>query len=240
MTTNIVETTSCHRKEQKTVEERLKELSIKLADAEANIELFSRMHKGCIATNDVYHFTYKQLANRKSSKVFDPKILKVLMKQKLNDACAHANKLRQAKNKLRRTLVKNYSNNPKEWRKILKRISKITIKRKQEKIRKNNIKFKRCKAKQEINKIKDSIPAEARPLLDRVNVFKGEVEPERLEGPMVCSKEMVLSGEEIEFLTKGPRFMLRPELDRMEYGIELEKMVAKQTYRNGDKVPELD
>ena len=51
---------------------------------------------------------------------------------------------------------------------------------------------------------------------------------------MICSKEIVLSGEEVEFLTKGPEFMLRPELDRMEFGIELEKMVAKQAYRNGE------
>ena len=125
------------------------------------------------------------------------------MKQKLNDACAHANKLRQAKNRLRKKLVKCYSNH-KEWRKVLERISKVTTRRKKEKMKKNDIKFQRCKAKQEINKIRDSMPTETRSILEHVNVFGGEIKPEKLEGPMVCSKEIALSGEEIEFLTMVP------------------------------------
>ena len=91
-------------KERKIVERQFSEISLKLADTEATIKLLHRMCRQEVATNDVFNFTRKQTGNRKSTKRFDIKILKTSMRQKLNDACAQANRRRQIKNILRRKL----------------------------------------------------------------------------------------------------------------------------------------
>ena len=60
----------------KSVEKQLKETTFKLAETQAVIDLFSRMVKSGIATNDVYSFVMKQSALRKASKKLDTKLLR--------------------------------------------------------------------------------------------------------------------------------------------------------------------
>ena len=63
-----------------------------------------------------------------------------------------------------------------------------------------------------------------------VNVFTGEINPESPAKPMVCDRSIRLSKCEMEFLKKGPKFMLRHELSETEFAVDLQKMVVKEKY----------
>ena len=153
------------------------------------------------------------------------------MRQKLNDACALANRQRQAKNVLRRKLMVECKGERERFEKILERTRRKIQHRKNIRRKKNEKKFMSCRLKQERQKIQDEIPSAAWEMVKDLNIFEREkVEPEPLKGPMVCSTDLELSKEEIAFLTKGSKFMLRNKLDRTEYNTEIEKVIAKQSY----------
>ena len=94
-----IETTSSRGK-NKTVEQQLTDITKKLAGTEMNIKLFSQMIRTGIGTNDAYNHAKKQSMLKKSSRQFDAKLLKTNMRMKLNDACAYAHRLRQARVRL--------------------------------------------------------------------------------------------------------------------------------------------
>ena len=60
-------TTSPRGKGSKPVEEQLKAIMIKLAEAEATVELFTTMMRDGVATNDTYNFVRKQSLHKTSS-----------------------------------------------------------------------------------------------------------------------------------------------------------------------------
>ena len=103
----------------KSVEKQLKEVTLKLCETESNMKMFNKMIKKGVATQDVYHFVRKQSNLRKSSNKLDHKLLKANMRQKLNDACAYATRLRQVKSKLRQSVKVKYSNNKSSASRIL-------------------------------------------------------------------------------------------------------------------------
>ena len=87
---------------KKRVEKQLLETVVKLTETEMSISLFSKMIRNGIATNDVYNFVNKQCGLRKASNKIDYKLLRVTMRQKLNDACSYANRLRRKKEDLKK------------------------------------------------------------------------------------------------------------------------------------------
>ena len=101
---------------RKRVEQQLFETAVKLTEAEINISLFSKMIRNGIATNDVYNFVRTQTGLRKSSNKLDHKLLRVTMRQKLNDACAYAHRLRRKKkDTIVKILNKHKENKGKAW-----------------------------------------------------------------------------------------------------------------------------
>ena len=52
------------------------------------------------------------------------------------------------------------------------------------------------------------------------------------EKPFICHEDIVLSENEIKILSRGPNFMLRDELDREMFYVNLEKMVTKKKYNS--------
>ena len=60
-----------------------------------------------------------------------------------------------------------------------------------------------------MNKVPDGVSE----IVSEVNVFMSEVEPQDPIGPMICSGEIDLNEDEMALLTKGPRYMMRNELD---------------------------
>ena len=71
-------------------------------------------------------------------------------------------------------------------------------------------------------------------LIEGVNVFIEEVEPEDPIGPMICNSSIQLKENELRFLTRGPKFMMRNEIDIKEFTVDVEKMIVKESY-NGEE-----
>ena len=81
----------------KKVEEQLRGVYKKLNETEAVIDMFSQMVRCGVATNDVRNFVTNQSNMKKTSNNYDLKLSKNVMRRKLNDACAHASRLRREK-----------------------------------------------------------------------------------------------------------------------------------------------
>ena len=100
--------TTPRKGKKKRVEQQLLETMVKLTDTEMSISLFSKMIRNGTATNDVYNFVRKQSELRKASNSIDHKLLKVTMRQKLNDACSYAHRLRRRKEEIKRLLLNKH------------------------------------------------------------------------------------------------------------------------------------
>ena len=59
-------------------------------------------------------------------------------------------------------------------------------------------------------------------------MFVEEVEPEEPIGPMICDSSIQLNENEVRFLTRGPKYMMRNETDIKEYTFYVEKMIVKE------------
>jgi len=68
-------------------------------------------------------------------------------------------------------------------------------------------------------------------IISEVNVFREKVEKEEIIGPMICDKSKKLDKNEVAFLKKGPRLILRPELSEENHCVEIEKMLAKVLFK---------
>ena len=68
----------------------------------------------------------------------------------------------------------------------------------------------------------NEVPKETKSLLESVEIFKKDIEPQELIGPMICTEKIKISDDELKFLIKGPKYMLRTELDKIEYSVELD------------------
>ena len=75
-------------------------------------------------------------------------------------------------------------------------------------------------------------------ILNGVNIFNGELSPEQAIGPMICSSDIKLSSDEIEFLNRGPKFMVSKEFSREEFCVEVEKGIIKKTWNESDNPSE--
>ena len=75
------------------------------------------------------------------------------------------------------------------------------------------------------------IPWEAWEILQGVNLFsEKEITPEPSADPMICSPDISLNKNELAFLKRGPRFMMRQEMNEKDFRAELEKMTVKEKF----------
>ena len=88
--------------------------------------------------------------------------------------------------------------------------------------------------KQKLLQVEENIPEGVKEYIDRVNVFIEEVELEDPIGPMICNSSIQLNENELRFLTRGPKFMMRNEIDIKEFTVDVEKMIVKEGY-NGEE-----
>ena len=93
-------------------------------------------------------------------------------------------------------------------------------------------KYHHCESKMKVDKDRcdfSDIPANVWELVKGVNLFQDkDLRPEKCAEPMICAPDIVLSEAEVAFLRKGPRFMLRPETDKNDFKLEVEKMTVKE------------
>ena len=218
---------------QRKVEKQLRRVSRKLAETEVNIGLFNRMAKCGVPTNDVRHFVLNQTRMKQSSNSVQFDIVRKVMKNKLNDACSIANKLRQNKKRLKRLLCTKFNYSKSKHRKVMKEVSINTANHKGKYRIKTNKKYDHCKSKMNSDlslKSLKEVPKDTWEIAQGVNIFNEEIYQEECIDPMVCSDDIELSKDELEFLRKGPRYMIRQNVKDEEFLVEIEKMIIKEKY----------
>lgn len=226
---------SAHSDESK-VEAQLKKTNKALSVEESKIDMFRKMIAKGTATNDVLSFVKNQATNKRAGPSTHRKFIKTAMRSKLNDACAYVVRLRRTRRHLIKQLSYTMRDRPRrvfsERIRGMKEKSK-TVKRKE--TERNNKKLSHL-----LNKYKNithtgsqnernlQIPPDVNELLSGVNVFKEQLSPEPPRGPMICSKSIKLNKDELAFLAKGPRYMLRNGFSKEDFLIEIEKAITKQ------------
>ena len=215
------------------VVEHYKKTCKRLTEAEVNCNMFSKMIRSGVATNDVRNFINKQSKMKRVNQKMNIGLVKSTMKMKLNDACASANRLRQEKRKLKDLLIHKFKYSKSKCRKVVKSTVKETRSHRVTRKLKASKKYILCD--QKMKKIIDdenlqAIPEEVLNIVSGVNIFKSELTPEPSADPMVCDPSIKLSKCEMAFLRRGPRFMMRQDLNLNSFKTEIEKMVAKEKY----------
>ena len=100
-------TTPTKRESERTVEERLRNVVLKLAEVDSNTEMFRVMIRDGVATNEVRSFVSKQTAMKRTTNKIDKSLIRSIMRSKLRDSCAYATRLRQRRGRLKEQLYKN-------------------------------------------------------------------------------------------------------------------------------------
>ena len=226
------------------VEEQLEKTCKKLNETEVNIRLFNKMVRNGVATNDVRNFVSKQAELKSMNHEINCSLTKKAMKSKFIDACALARKLRYRKTELKYQLITEFNYSKKKCRTLVKKsMGKMSNHRHKHRIKAMK-KYDHCLKKMNddrMNKDFKDIPERAWDILKGVNLFQNtNITPEPSADPMVCSPDISLSKAELAFLKKGPRYMLRQEMDVVDFKTELEKMSVKEklTALNSDKTAE--
>ena len=89
--------------------------------------------------------------------------------------------------------------------------------------------------KEKIQKSLKVAPSGTESLLSGVNVFSKDqqkVKPEDFAPPFICHKDIKLSKNELKVLSRGPKFMVREEIDEELFEVEMEKMIAHQVFQS--------
>ena len=104
-------------------------------------------------------------------------------------------------------------------------------------------KFRHCQSKMCDAIDKESlrgIPSDVWNIAKNINIFHTEVYPQECADPMICSRDIKLSTDELNFLRKGPKFMLRQDGNENDFVVNLEKMVIKDKYEASSDGRDLD
>ena len=219
----------------KTVECLLRTTYSKLAVTEANLELFTKLIKLNLATNDVKSFVSKQTSHMRCSNKLDVKVQRVAMQSKIHDASSYAKVLRRERDALKRKISNKYGGCKSKCRRLLesffheyketKRLKLIEVDAKIEMLKSKNLSVKEVRV----------APDGTRDFLSDVNVFlenQHSMSVQESEGPFICDSSIPLSQNELKLLSRGPKFMIREEIDSESFEIELEKMVAKEKFND--------
>ena len=221
-----------------TVEGKLWKTFSALAATEGNIYLFDALIKRGLATNDVANFVSKQSLHKRKNSCVDDKVSKLAMKSKLVDALAFAKKLRQDKNVAKKAVLKKYRSQKLKGRNIVSSIVQRYRQTRYIEVEAAKSKIIHLAEKNDARKVKKQAPPATLELLSEVNVFsKSETELGKEEslGPMICDDSLVFNNDEMKILSRGPKFMVRNELDIEDFNVEVEKMLFKQRFDEMDQ-----
>ena len=208
------------------VEKQLMKKNVTLSKLESRVRLFNRMIKYGVSTADVDSFTKKQADLRSVKLKPCDKTKKAAIKSKLNDAKAAITVTRRERRNLKRELeyllrdkkqvmeakLENMKAHKTEITKIedLKNINKFKhLREKQKHIRSNGTSIPGLGGKGQLKDILKDIPSNISEIVKETTIFQSDLTPEPADGPMVCDSKISLSPEEIAFLKRGPRYMLR-------------------------------
>ena len=222
----------------KRVECQLRMTYEKLAETESNIYTFNTLKGMNLATNDVKNFVQKQTIHKRVQTKPDFKVQKAAMRSKLSDALAFAKRLRQRRDTLKSRLVKKFACKRSEGRRVLDNLVTHYKNYKIKEMSEAKIKINHILEKEKLDKVIREAPAELCEYLSNVNIFsksQHNVKPEPPTGPFLCHESIKFDENELSILNKGPKFMIRNDLDENEFELELEKMVAKKKINSAFK-----
>ena len=220
-----------------TVEGRLWSTLKTLAATEGKIYLFHTLKSKGLATNDVRNFSIKQTIHKKVNKGIDSKVRRTAMQSKLADALAYASRLRQQKSSLKKQIQKKHKGNKSKCKKILHDLQQRYRRTRVIEMDEADKKIVHLSEKDMRVRVSKEAPRATRAILDGVNVFCDGLptEPEAPEGPMICDSTLKFDMNELKVLAKGPKFMVREELQSEDFKVELEKMIVKQKFDERSK-----
>ena len=220
------------------VEKRLFRVCKRVREAEVRTGLFRRMKRQGIATSDVRNFVRKQAELKRVNKHVHVPTIKQAMKDKLSDTYASLVELRKSKKEIKEDLNHRFLYPKSKCRKLVKSYMRDTADHKNRQYKKSNDKFDHCKEK--MNEFtKDTrllLSPDICKIIDGVNIFNKDLEPEKSADPMICDKTIKLSKCELAFLRKGPRFMMREAINENDFCTEIGKMIVKEKYDQADRV----
>ena len=217
----------------KTVECKLKETYKRLAETEANIYVFKTLLSLNLATNDITNFVKKQTIHKRVIVRPDLRVQKTAMKSKIADAIAFAGRLRKLRDSLKKKVSRKYADRKSKGRRVLESLLKVYRQFKESEIEDAKSKIDHIVNKEKIQKSLKVAPSGTESLLSGVNVFSKDqqkVKPEDLAPPFICHKDIKLYKNELKVLSRGPKFMVREEIDEELFEVEMEKMIAKKKY----------
>ena len=85
------------------------------------------------------------------------------------------------------------------------------------------------------------IPWEAWEILQGFNLFsEKQITPKPHAEKIICSPDISLTKNELAFLKRGPRFMMRQEVNEKDFRAELEKMTVKEKLNELNSTPNCD
>ena len=217
----------------KTVECRLRLTYKKIAETEGNIYFFTTLKSLGLATHDVANFIRKQTIHKRTKNSPDLKVQRAAMQSKLSDAVAYVKRLRRQRDSLKGKLSRQYGGCKADCRRKLESLVKQDGEVKSLEIMNAKAKIDHYKTRNEIDKVLVSAPDGTENLLSNVNVFTDDQKnmvPMPPEPPFICHESIKLSENEVKILSRGPKFMVRDELDSESFDVELEKMVSKKKF----------
>ena len=106
------------------LENAYRKVCMSIAETEANINMFNRMIREGVSTNDIRHFSVKQAEQCRVYKKTNLCIEKVAMKSKRTDALALVKRLRQIKHRTKQSLKAIYTDDIKKAHRIIDKINR--------------------------------------------------------------------------------------------------------------------
>ena len=151
------------------------------------------------------------------------------MQSKVRDACIHAKSLRRQRDVLKKRLSKKLGGSKSFGRRVLDKLFLEYKSVKSQKILENEAKLTRIQKSVVGEKEIKAPPESTADYLSNVNVFsesQHSLTPQASDGPFVCDSSINLSKNELKLLARGPKFMVREQLDSESFEVELEKKNA--------------
>ena len=204
-----------------------------LNGAECNISFFSNLLSRNISTRDVHSFITKQAGLKKSSKDLDLPLSRKAMRFKLNDACSFASRQRRFLSRLKRELLIAMNNKVYSHRRLIKQIRVKMVAEKKLQEENDMKKFLRYASIQlQLNSDVKNTEFQVSASIAAFSEIKAFNPPKNIpkssDPPLVYDSSIVLSQDEVNLLSKGPKFAVRQALTAENFRVELEKMVSKQ------------
>ena len=220
----------------------LNKLYTEISDDRLRIELFRELLSKDLATWDIFHFVEGQAGLRSVVKTLDTKTMTAAMRMKLLDIkktlasrVTFSQELEKEAGLTQRD-IKELKDNYKK-----KNSQRIGDKRNKYRLKVNHYLKKQNKRKEILEHEKkefrcSKVPENMQEFKD-ISIFKTPKdlpEPCPPLGPFICATTVNLNEDEKKILSKDPKYSLIRKIERMNFLLELEKMLSKHRYNRID------